>query len=144
MYSVRMLESGSDDYCTNEERVTKYCDSNCNTGLVSKQNHFSKKRDNFYQNHTKITLLKIVNTINGHFILNALWHVAKERNFHNDFWKNTQFSFKLKIEAYWPHHFETHSKLFANLLKFEKLIVSNRNVNQAMKIFVFIITGHHG
>ena len=40
MYSVRMLESGSGDYCSKEERVTKYCDSNCNTVWVLKTKSF--------------------------------------------------------------------------------------------------------
>ena len=35
MFSVRMLESGNNDFCQREERVTKYCDSNCNQALVS-------------------------------------------------------------------------------------------------------------
>ena len=52
-----------------------------------------------------------------------------------------QIHSKFKLESYWlsRQQFETDSEHFANHSKFEKLIVFNLNVNQAMKIFVFII-----
>ena len=156
MFSVRMLESLNNDFCQKEERVTKYCDSNCNQALVSLPHHILHLH--LYSVIRCSSICKPMSDNSAENCEYDKWSPYSEcsvtcgqgKKFSQRFLKKYSVRFqihsKFQVKAYWllQQQFETDSEHFANHSKFEKLIVSNLNANQAMKIFAFIIIGPHG